>query len=84
MGLPTVMVVLADNQSYIAEGLAAAGAAVIARLDSTDEERHSIRSQVQTLLEHPETLEKIRRRAADLVDGEGTDRVVHEMLRVLS
>ena len=80
LGLPTVMVVLAENQSYIAESLAAAGAAVIARLDSANEDRHSIRSQVQALLKHPDTLERIRRRAANLVDGEGAERVVNQMM----
>lgn len=75
MGLSSVMLVLAENQRPIAEGLADAGLAV----NLGWHERcsaHQIARGLQQLLSTVETRAAMARRGRALIDGEGADRVV--------
>ncbi|WP_444677800.1 UDP-2,4-diacetamido-2,4,6-trideoxy-beta-L-altropyranose hydrolase [Halomonas sp. E19] len=72
LGLPTLMVVLADNQREIADALAAKGAAL--PLDSADLGA-SLLGQLAMLDAHG-ALTAMSLQAAVLVDGGGSDRVI--------
>jgi spore coat polysaccharide biosynthesis predicted glycosyltransferase SpsG len=72
LGLPTLMVVLADNQREIADALAAKSAAL--SLDLTELEA-SLAAQLNTL-STPGALTAMSQQAAVLVDGDGSDRVI--------
>lgn len=76
LGLPTVMVVLADNQRMIAEELAASGAATVVSADRLDVE---LAAQVSALLNDAPARRAMSARAAAIVDGRGTGRVVDAM-----
>jgi UDP-2,4-diacetamido-2,4,6-trideoxy-beta-L-altropyranose hydrolase len=71
LGLPAIVVVLAENQSAIAQGLKAAGAAIVAD-DKNPLDGHTILS----LCVMPNALAKLSRSAASIVDGLGASRVV--------
>jgi UDP-2,4-diacetamido-2,4,6-trideoxy-beta-L-altropyranose hydrolase/UDP-4-amino-4,6-dideoxy-N-acetyl-beta-L-altrosamine N-acetyltransferase len=72
LGLPTLMVVLADNQREIADALAAKGAAL--PLELADLEA-SLAGQLARL-DAPGALTAMSQQAADLVDGQGTAQVL--------
>ncbi|TDO16637.1 MULTISPECIES: UDP-2,4-diacetamido-2,4,6-trideoxy-beta-L-altropyranose hydrolase [Halomonas] len=75
LGLPTLMVVLADNQREIADALAGKGAAL--PLDLSELEA-SLVAQLAALTA-PDMLSTTCQRAADLVDGKGATRVMAVM-----
>ncbi|MDR5903020.1 UDP-2,4-diacetamido-2,4,6-trideoxy-beta-L-altropyranose hydrolase [Halomonas icarae] len=78
LGLPTLMVVMADNQRVIAGALAEKGAALslgLAELES------SLMAQLMAVT-GLDTLVKVSQQAADLVDGQGTAHVLAELQRV--
>lgn len=72
LGLPSLMIVTAENQRDFADALLAAGA--VERLQSADE--GEIASALSSLVRDPARLWAISRRAAELCDGEGAVRVV--------
>ena len=75
VGLPTVLVPLADNQVPVGEGLDRAGAGV--RLAWQDNVTAAdIRAAVEELLADPERVAAMSRAAAAVTDGRGTERVV--------
>lgn len=75
MGLPALIVVLAENQAAVAEKLEHAGAAL--NLGWHDELTcQKIRSAVENLMIDSEKRESISRRGQQLVDGFGANRVV--------
>lgn len=79
LGLPTVMMVLAENQRAIANGLAAAGAASIVDLDSMDVDL----PKAVAALTHNHTARKaMELKAAAIVDGRGVGRVVAKLAGV--
>lgn len=77
LGLPTLMLVLADNQHKVAQGLDRAGAAKLVGQDS------SMGTQFDYLLRHlmstPKELMDMSHIAAGIVDGHGVNAVVQEM-----
>jgi UDP-2,4-diacetamido-2,4,6-trideoxy-beta-L-altropyranose hydrolase len=83
MGLPSVTVVLAENQVGIAQGLSEAGAAVNLgwheRISS-----ESMIEKIEQLLTAPEMRRQMSRRGQELVDGDGVTRVISslEMSRI--
>lgn len=77
LGLPTLMVVLADNQREIADALAEKGAALL--LDLADLEA-SLAGQLAAL-DAPGALTAMSQQAADLVDGQGTAHVLAALQR---
>jgi UDP-2,4-diacetamido-2,4,6-trideoxy-beta-L-altropyranose hydrolase len=79
MGIPNVILVLADNQRGIAEGLEEAGTAL--NLGWHEEvEKEEIDDQVEKLLRNDEQRLRMARRAQELVDGRGAERVLGKML----
>lgn len=80
LGLPTLMVVLAENQKFIATHLEHQGAAGI--LDN-----ESLQVTMRTrwdALTSPLALTRMSARAAALVDGKGTDRVIKALSDIIS
>jgi spore coat polysaccharide biosynthesis predicted glycosyltransferase SpsG len=79
MGIPNVILVLADNQRGIAEGLEEAGTAE--NLGWHEEiGREEIPNQIETLLQNDAQRLRMARRAQELVDGKGAERVLGKML----
>jgi UDP-2,4-diacetamido-2,4,6-trideoxy-beta-L-altropyranose hydrolase len=72
LGLPTVTLVIADNQRQVAKGLESAGAALCVDLDGA-----AIRAAVERLLSDPGAMAA---RARALCDGLGADRLAQVML----
>lgn len=72
LGLPTLIVVLAENQAGIAEALARTGAARVCPLGET----RILQSALGALVAAPDELAWMQARAARVCDGEGTARVM--------
>lgn len=72
LGLPSLLVVTADNQTQFADALVAAGA--VERLTSLEEA--DIASAVSTFVRDPARLHSMSRRAAALCDGAGAARAI--------
>lgn len=78
MGTPTILVAIADNQTGIAEGMAAAAAAV--SLGCADGVTvGTIAEHVRSLLLDPSLRRSLSERGRVLVDGEGVHRVFSHM-----
>lgn len=76
LGLPTIMIVTAENQRLIADNLAFAGAArVLSHVGLLE----TLPAEVAFLME-TETRLRMARRASQLVDGNGLNRVVGAVL----
>ncbi len=73
VGLPTVIAVLADNQRKIAQELTKAG--VVLSFDVGADLQATLSAQVIDLTASAERRRDISRRAADIVDGAGAQRV---------
>lgn len=72
LGLPSLVIVLAENQRKIADSLCQAGAAVqldVARLEV------GLAASISRLVEDPRGLENMSHAAAGIVDGRGAGRV---------
>lgn len=78
MGIPSVVIELAENQQGIAEGLDECGTALNLRWHGAVTESE-IREAVGSLLRDDERRLKMARRAQDLVDGQGTMRVLQAL-----
>ena len=79
MGLPSLILILADNQRLIAERLETVGVAVnlgLSELLSPVEIAHSLTQLSQAM----DNRAAMARRGRELVDGEGVDQVVRELL----
>jgi UDP-2,4-diacetamido-2,4,6-trideoxy-beta-L-altropyranose hydrolase len=72
LGLPTIMLVLADNQQVVAAQLEKVGAAKRAEPDRIGE-------VAAALIENVVRLRQMAKAAATVVDGRGTDRIVTAM-----
>jgi len=72
LGLPSLAVVLADNQRRIASELASAGAIELMNVDPPE----AIRYSVEGLAASPARMREMSRVAAAICDGKGTHRVV--------
>lgn len=77
VGLPSVTIIVADNQAAPARTLADAGAAVV--LAARDIEGR-LAPTVTALMTDPSARARLSEAAAALVDGQGVARVVREML----
>lgn len=74
LGLPTIMLVLAENQQNSADGLARVGAAMI--LERWTQAGDVLPAMLLSLLECSALLEAMSRRAARIVDGNGVSSVI--------
>lgn len=77
LGLPTLMVVLADNQREIADALAEKGAALLLDLAKLEV---SLAGQLAAL-DTPDALTAMSQQAADLVGGQGITQVLGALQR---
>ena len=78
MGVPNVIIVLADNQRGIADGLEEEGTAVnLGWHESVGEEE--IAHQVAQLIRDDDQRRRMARKAQELVDGEGVKRILRKM-----
>lgn len=73
LGLPAILIVVADNQRDNARALEVAGAAQIASIDS--EGPDAVLRILRELSVQPGKLEQMSRQAADVCDGDGAQRV---------
>lgn len=78
LGLPTLMMVLADNQRAAAAHLEQAGAAVT--LPSSAELAANLRHWLGTFADNPASLMRMSQAAAAITDGLGTQRVLSAVL----
>jgi len=76
LGLPSIMIILADNQRMIGEALADAGAALL-----VDESRivERLGTFLNCFVQSPGELQDYARNASAICDGEGTKRLVTMM-----
>ncbi len=77
LGLPTLMLVIADNQKDIARLVVGAGAA----LEATP---GTIPGQLRQLAAQPQTLQSLSQAAAQVCDGRGASRVADALIRLPS
>jgi spore coat polysaccharide biosynthesis predicted glycosyltransferase SpsG len=78
MGIPNVIVVLAENQRGIADGLNEAGTAInLGWHESVNES--DIQARVEALLTDDQRRLQMARKAQKLVDGQGARRVLAEI-----
>lgn len=79
LGLPAIMVVLADNQRLVAESLARAGAVRLLR--GTEWIASDLAPLLNELVTDPSLCIAMSRRGADIVDGHGVATVIHHLER---
>ncbi len=77
LGLPSIMVILADNQRQAARALTQAHATLC--LDMGDDFVEQLRETINRLVDDPDLLHGLGIEAARIVDGKGCDRVVATM-----
>jgi len=75
LGLPTIMLVLADNQRLVAQGLEQGQAARI--LKQPQDIASCLPGLLRELIEQPMFLQNMSQSAARIVDGQGTATVIH-------
>jgi UDP-2,4-diacetamido-2,4,6-trideoxy-beta-L-altropyranose hydrolase len=80
LGLPALLIVLADNQQRVADELGKQGIMVDLGRGS-DLARNTIAAQVRSLAGSREVRREMSQRGRALVDGRGAERVVHAMKR---
>ena len=79
LGLPSLMVVLADNQVLAAQALAQTNAAVLLGRADAPDLKDALRNAIERLSD-PEELEAMAARAAQVCDGLGAAKVVQALL----
>ncbi|WOC78303.1 UDP-2,4-diacetamido-2,4,6-trideoxy-beta-L-altropyranose hydrolase [Stutzerimonas frequens] len=77
LGLPTIMLVLADNQRQVAQGLEQSKAARI--IEKLQDIGSCLPDLLRHLTQHPASLQFMSRSARRIVDGRGVNTVVHLM-----
>jgi UDP-2,4-diacetamido-2,4,6-trideoxy-beta-L-altropyranose hydrolase len=77
LGLPTVMLVLADNQQQVAQGLEKVGATLL--IDGMHCIAELLHNYLSALAERPISLLALSLAAATIVEGHGTDTVVQQL-----
>jgi UDP-2,4-diacetamido-2,4,6-trideoxy-beta-L-altropyranose hydrolase len=77
LGLPSIMIVLADNQRLIARSLEANGAASALKCSQAEAELGGL---VSRFILAPQWLRQMSAGAATIVDGEGCPRLINELI----
>ncbi|MEW5766979.1 MAG: UDP-2,4-diacetamido-2,4,6-trideoxy-beta-L-altropyranose hydrolase [bacterium] len=78
LGVPNIILVLADNQKKLADGLDNYGNSVsLGWFEDVTEE--SIKEAVEDLIDNKARREEMSRKGRELVDGRGVERVANEM-----
>lgn len=83
LGVPNIILVLADNQRKIADGLDSYGISInLGWFEDVTEE--GIKEAVGELIENRERREEMNMKGRELVDGKGVERVVEEICAVIN
>ena len=77
LGLPTILLVLADNQRQVAQGLEQSQAARI--IEKLQDIGSCLPKLLRHVTEHPAALQLMSQSATRIVDGKGVTTVVHLM-----
>ncbi|MNG25637.1 undecaprenyldiphospho-muramoylpentapeptide beta-N- acetylglucosaminyltransferase [compost metagenome] len=77
LGLPTAMVVLAENQQKVAQGLEQAGAVLV--LKNPQQILECLPALVASLVSSPVRRATMRGAAAHITDGSGVATVIHHL-----
>ena len=77
LGLPTIMLVIAENQTDIAENLGSINAVKVVLDDSNLTQ--VINEYLFELIQNPEKLKAMNQASADVLDGYGTYKVIEQM-----
>ena len=80
LGLPSLIVTVADNQIPATEELAAIGAILYLGAAESVKKKHFV-DALATLARAPQLLNSFGRRAAEIVDGRGAERIAKKMMR---
>ena len=80
LGLPSLLIVIADNQRPVAEDLNRRGAAINLG-DGADIQSSSLSSSLIHLVNSPDARQAMSQRGRELVDGRGTERVLRALNR---
>ena len=83
LGLPSLLVVVAENQRAAAAALAEAGAALVVDAEAADFDTAFDRALLK-LLNDAEARRELARRSAELCDGQGAGRVAEALLLLLA
>jgi UDP-2,4-diacetamido-2,4,6-trideoxy-beta-L-altropyranose hydrolase len=75
LGLPTILVTLADNQKYIADNLSKKN--IVLAISSSDCLRSTLPLHIQKCIYDREFLANMTRSSIDLVDGKGAEKIAH-------
>lgn len=78
LGLPTIMLVLAENQQQVAQGLGQAGAALV--IEQCKGIMPCLGEQLATLTKTPALLQAMCQSASQIVDGRGIDAAIQLMV----
>lgn len=81
LGLPSIMVILADNQRSIGTALAQSGSAYLLDKDKVMSELGLL---VNRFVDSDKDLQALKDNAKEICDGEGTLRVASEMIRIFN
>ena len=80
LALPTILIVLSENQQKIGENLSKAGAAIT--LQKNDRMEYNIRHSIATLMQNKSIYMKICNSASKICDGNGVKKTVNKILSV--
>ena len=82
MGLPTVLIVLAENQKKIGENLAQVGATIT--LQQNDNMKQNIKQAFMMLMKDKKKYLEMSHNASKVCDGNGAQRTVEKLLSIYS
>lgn len=82
LGLPSLLLSIADNQIPICESLDDAGAAFYLGDARSTEWRHRLSDVLQDLIRYPDRLTEMSHRASAICDGLGADRLVSRIVEI--
>ena len=80
LGVPSLMIVLADNQREIGESLARFGAAILLKNQSKDDLNLSLTKAIMDILSGKASLNNLSYAASNVTDGAGMSRVIAQMV----
>ncbi|MDI6785192.1 MAG: UDP-2,4-diacetamido-2,4,6-trideoxy-beta-L-altropyranose hydrolase [bacterium] len=83
LGVPNIIIIVADNQKKIAAGLDSYGASINLGWFKDVVEK-DIKKAIDSLMENRERRENMSRNGKKLVDGKGVERVVDEVMRQIA
>jgi UDP-2,4-diacetamido-2,4,6-trideoxy-beta-L-altropyranose hydrolase len=79
MGLPAILIILADNQKSIGENLSSAGATITLKDDINMGQ--NIKQSIEYLMQDRESYEKMSLNASKICDGNGLQRTVNKIFQ---